>query len=134
MLAPDWRHRTDAHRKDKMPDPLKLDLMETGTRWEHYAELLDLFAEGIEVLKRGNFRTPADRSQQVRLEHAVEVISGRLDFLAGTTAGTAYGSPLRKVIDREIEPLMSELKIEEAENAAQNKDDDSDRPETYTTK
>lgn len=124
-----------------MEDPQRLDLQETGTRWDHYSELRELFACGIEILKNLNVKSTADAVKREKLEHAVEMLDGRIALLSDYARKTGWNSPdryaLREVIDSDVSRMFAEMKIarEEAnESKAIKADDDSEGPETYTTK
>ena len=71
IQPPDWRHRRDARKwVDPMIEPeehSKPDLLEMGTRWQHYVELRDLFADGIEIIKRMTIKSSADAVKRVKL-------------------------------------------------------------------
>jgi len=105
-------------------EPNKLDLLETGTRWEHYAELRELFAIGIEILKHLTIRNSHDSDKQKKLENAVEMIDGRINLLADYMAQTTYGSKLRGVVDGDVDNLFRKLK-KENEDATNPSDDHS---------
>jgi 4-hydroxy-3-methylbut-2-en-1-yl diphosphate synthase IspG/GcpE len=115
-------------------------LLDTGTRWQHYSELRDLFATGIEILKHVHVKSAADQKKRAQLEGAVELLDARIDLLADFHFQTTYGSKLRKVIDNDVDDIYENMKLdrEEAEDAAKNKakpqDDNSEGPEAYTTK
>lgn len=117
---------------------LKPNLFEQGTRWDHYNELRDLFAEGVDILERIKIKMPADRLKLVKMKYALEMIEARLNFITDYTKGTSYGSKLRTAVDGDIDTLFRKMKLERSENAAttqQNaQDDDNDSPASYTTK
>lgn len=62
----------------------RLDLMETGTRYDHYMELRDVFTEGIEMLKQMSsmHKGVKEWEKQKTLEAAVRHIEGRIEYLA----------------------------------------------------
>lgn len=91
-----------------MFDELKLDLMETGTRYRHYSELREIFATGMEILKNLNVQTPADRTRIAKLGDAVEMIDGRINFLADFDRKTSWGSEFRREFT-EIRDIYIEL-------------------------
>jgi len=74
----------------------KPDLLEMGTRWQHYVELRDLFADGIEIIKRMTIKSSADAVKRVKLEAAVELLNARLnllsDFLTRPVAASCVAS------------------------------------------
>ena len=102
-------------------EPKRLDLKELGTRWEHYSELRELFAIGIEILKHLTVRSPSDRDKQRKLESAVEMIDGRINLLADYTFQTTYGSKLRAVVDGDVDNIYRKLKRENEDAAKANK-------------
>jgi hypothetical protein len=67
-----------------------------GTRWEHYTELRDLFADGVEVMRNAqqSFKTPKDARMQFELEAAVSLINKRLEILSGFERKTVYSAKL----------------------------------------
>src|ERR1017187_7450277 len=84
MTAPDWLHRRDARKADPVieDNTKRLDLMETGTRWQHYAELRELFACGIEIINRMSLKSCGDAVKLKKLEGAVELLDARLNLLS----------------------------------------------------
>jgi hypothetical protein len=139
IQPPDWRHRRDAR---KWVDPMieheehsKPDLLEMGTRWQHYVELRDLFADGIEIIKRMTIKSSADAVKRVKLEAAVELLNARLNLLSDFIYNTTSGSKLRSVIENDVDTIYRRLKMERlnAEKAKPTNDDD-ESPSSYTTK
>ena len=66
--------------------PKILTLDEVGTRYNHYQELRELFAEGVEVVKQAMVYQPTNELNKRRaesLQHAVNEIDHRLEVLAG---------------------------------------------------
>jgi hypothetical protein len=65
-------------------DSLLPDLMETGTRYQHYMELVDIFSTGIEIISNlpASLITESDKKKRVELEHAVARIEARMDVLS----------------------------------------------------
>ena len=66
--------------------PKILSLDDAGTRYEHYRELRDLFADGVEVVKTAMTYQPDNTMNKRRLEslqHAINEIDHRLEVLAG---------------------------------------------------
>lgn len=75
----------------------KPDLMATGTRYDHYVELREVFALGGEVidgLEKTNRICEADKVLRTKLQGAVEVINKRLSYLSNYEMLTVYSSPL----------------------------------------
>ena len=66
--------------------PKILTLDEVGTRYTHYQELRELFAEGVEIVKQARVYQPTNELNKRRaesLQHAVNEIDHRLEVLAG---------------------------------------------------
>jgi len=63
---------------------LKLDLEEVGSRYSHYMELREAFAEGVQIMTNAlEFHgSDSDRMRLKRLQHAVDAIDRRMEFLA----------------------------------------------------
>jgi hypothetical protein len=114
----------------------KPDLLEMGTRWQHYVELRDLFADGIEIIKRMTIKSSADAVKRVKLEAAVELLNARLNLLSDFLYNTTSGSKLRSVIENDVDTIYRKLKMERlnAEKAKKSEDDDGESPADYTTK
>jgi saccharopine dehydrogenase-like NADP-dependent oxidoreductase len=126
-----------------MSEPaLKPDLFHTGTRWEHYRELLDIFSAGVEVLKHIKVKSLSDREKEKKLQAAVEMIEGRLNYITDFTQKTGFGSSIRRVVDGDVETMYRKMKQERVNDEAKSKTDatkdpannDSEGPEAYTTK
>lgn len=100
----------------------KLDLLEKGTRYDHYTELKEVFMLGIAVIDGMQRPSPSDKKTKVKLEAAVDLIEMRLRYLAD------YDRQIFKV-NREIRmagvhktPLLSE----------ENHDTKNDVPQTVS--
>jgi hypothetical protein len=121
-------------------ESLKPNLLEKGTRWDHYNELRDLFASGVEILSTLKVKTSSDQDKMVKLRHAAEMIEGRLNYITDFTQKTGWSSPIRLVVDGEVDNLYRKMKHErEKANATSDKkqdrtDDDGESPASYTTK
>ena len=123
-------------------ESLKPNLFEMGTRWDHYNELRDLFASGVEVLKNLKVKSRGDQDRQAKLQHAVEMIEGRLNYITDYVRRTGWGSPdkfaIRDIVDREVGMLVTQMRITAREDAAKEgtnqANDDSEGPADYTTK
>lgn len=98
----------NAWGRDSVDINLRLDLMERGTRWEHYAELRELFACGIEIIKHMHLKSSGDDIKRLKLEGAVELLDARLNLLSDFTYNTTFGSKLRGVVDGEINSIRSQ--------------------------
>ena len=72
--------------KEAMMDSVgeKLDLMQQGTRYDHYMELKEVFLLGIDLIEKmqPQYRTPQDMVTRVKLAAAVEVIDKRMAYLS----------------------------------------------------
>jgi hypothetical protein len=119
-----------------MSEPsLKPDLFEKGTRWEHYTELRDLFASGVEILKTLKVKSRADQEKQSKLQHAVEMIEGRLNYITDYTQKTSWGSNLRMTVDGDVDDMFRKMKRENTDGKPQDQtNDDGESPASYTTK
>ena len=121
-----------------MEDPsLKPNLFEKGTRWDHYNELRDVFASGVEILNQLKVKSLGDRKKQLQLQNAVEMIEGRINYITDYTRNTSWGSPVRSAVDGDVDNIYRKMKLErEKANATSDKKDstDSEGPDSYTTK
>jgi hypothetical protein len=97
---------------DSSPNSSKLDLMAMGTRYEHYSELRDLFAVGIEIITNMHVKTSGDAIKKTKLEGAVELLEARLNLLSDYIYGSTYGSKLRGVIDGDVDNLFRTMQRE----------------------
>lgn len=100
-----------------METVIRLDLMESGTRYDHYMELRDAFATGVEVLKHTLTIHPSvsDLLRLKKLEGAVEVINSRVNYLSEFERKTASFSDLVKEINK-IQPHRTEQIAEVSES------------------
>ncbi len=94
--------------------PEMLDLMETGTRYEHYQELKEIFMRGIEEIARLTWKAPDDLATSDEMKIAVKLIQKRLDFLSNREKKTAYSSELAQTLreiehDRKVTKLLCEI-------------------------
>lgn len=80
----------------------KLDLMERGTRFEHYYELKEVFLLGIDVIDRmnPNYLTESDELIRTNLKTTVEMIEKRLAYLTDYSTMASGYSDLAREIDR----------------------------------
>lgn len=71
-------------------------LDETGTRFQHYSELRELFADGIEILTKclPAHRSPGDDEKLKKLKAAEELIAKRLELLSGFERQTVWNAKL----------------------------------------
>ena len=111
-----------------MEDPiLKPNLFEKGTRWDHYNELRDVFASGVEILNQLKVKSLGDRKKQLQLQNAVEMIEGRINYITDYTRETSWGSPVRSAIDGDVDNIYRKMKLErEKANATSDKKDDEE--------
>jgi hypothetical protein len=119
-------------------ESLKPNLLEKGTRWDHYNELRDLFASGVEILTNLAVKSRSDKEKMTKLQSAVEMIDGRLNYITDFTQKTGWGSQIRSVVDGDVDNLYRKMKQErEKANATsekQDRTDDGESPASYTTK
>jgi hypothetical protein len=126
-MEPDWEHRKDAWGRD-IDDPApKLNLLETGTRWAHYAELRDLFTTGIEIINNMTTKSSGDQLKRVKLEGAVEMLDARINLLSDFLYNTTYGSKLRGIIDCDVTNLYRTMTLEKAIKDEKEKDSKDSR-------
>ena len=126
-MEPDWEHRKDAWGRD-IDDPApKLNLLEMGTRWAHYAELRDLFTTGIEIINNMTTKSSGDQLKRVKLEGAVELLDARINLLSDFMYNTTYGSKLRGIIDCDVTNLYRTMTLEKAIKDEKEKDSKDSR-------
>ena len=80
----------------------KLDLMERGTRFEHYYELKEVFLLGIDVIDRMNkdYPSESDKTMRTNLKITVGMIEKRLAYLTDYSTMASGFSDLAREIDR----------------------------------
>ena len=91
--------------------PKILSLDDAGTRYEHYQELRDLFADGVEVVKTAMTYQPDNTMNKRRLEslqHAINEIDHRLEVLAGYGDQASRWSKFGRELDS-IKPNVTVL-------------------------
>ena len=77
-------------------------LDDIGTRYEHYVELRELFAEGVEVVKKALEYQPTNTMNQRRFEslsHAVAEVDRRIEVLAGYEEHSSRWSRFGRELD-----------------------------------
>ncbi len=86
-----------------MTELAKRDLLETGTRFEHYNELREVFMSGIEAINnlRPAYRSAVDEVIKNNLDIAVMMIDKQLAFLSGLSVEEHSGSNL----DRQLHAI-----------------------------
>ena len=95
------------------------DLREVGSRYSHYTELRDVFADGVEVIKQAlkYHESASDRERLISLQHAVKEIEGRLATLSDfNDLAVSWGK-----LGREIDSIqvMSKKQLTEGNDASQ---------------
>lgn len=95
----------------------RMNLYETGTRFEHYLELHELFLEAMQMLKDLNpaHKTDIDTAKITRFQNAADAIWGRISHLSDYVNETTYGSDLQK----EIDAIGRNVKLLEGSDAEQ---------------
>lgn len=80
----------------------KLNLLDRGTRYDHYMELKEVFLLGIDVIDRMNssYRSTTDIETKKKLTTAVEMIEKRLAYLTNYSTEVSQFSDLAREIDR----------------------------------
>lgn len=79
----------------------RLDLLAVGTRFDHYCELKEIFAEGLDILEtmKGTYNSVSDNKKRVELKAAVDLITTRLELLSGFERKTSANSRLAETIN-----------------------------------
>src|SRR5271156_6665422 len=100
---------TALNMNDAPKKPPSLD--ELGTRYTHYAELRDVFADGVVVMDNALFyhKNAEDLKRRDSLQCAVNEINNRLDNLSGFEGATAYYGSLAREINKIPVPAMKLL-------------------------
>lgn len=82
----------------KEPQVAPKNLLDTGTRWEHWVELLESFEHGLEAVNNSlaRFSNPTDKQRKRSLEGAVFLIANQITKLADYDK---HKLKLKKVID-----------------------------------
>ncbi len=78
-----------------------LSLYDVGTRYDHYMELKEIFADGVEIVREALkfHRTIHDQNRLTSLQHAVDEIENRLNVLSGYKDKTTRWGLLAAQID-----------------------------------
>jgi len=93
--------------------PPSLD--ELGSRYSHYCELRDIFADGVVVMNNAlsYHKNAEDLKRRDSLQCAVNEINNRLDNLSGFEGETAYyGAIAREINAIPVPPMQKQLKGE----------------------
>ena len=77
-----------------------------GTRYEHYGELRELFALGIQIIEGmdAKYKTKSDLEKLTKLRGAIELIDHRVNLLSGFDQANNFSSNFAmglRVIDRQ---------------------------------
>ena len=110
---------TALNMNDAPKKPPSLD--EMGSRYSHYAELRDIFADGVVVMNNAlaYHKNAEDIKRRDSLQCAVNEINNRLDNLSGFESATAYyGSVARQVNAIPVPPIQKRL-TEDTTDASQ---------------
>jgi hypothetical protein len=83
-----------------------------GTRFDHYNELREVFAEGIECLISAEKQYPSDanKAKLIELRAAEKMIVKRLEVLSGYERKTVYNAVL-PILLREIDRERAKMKM-----------------------
>jgi hypothetical protein len=87
-------------------------LDEVGSRFSHYSELREVFADGIEIMTnmRAEHRSAADVIKLAELRAAEKLIAKRLEVLSGYERKMVYNATLPSTVRQvEIERLRNKL-------------------------
>jgi hypothetical protein len=103
---------------------VKRDLMEMGTRFEHYNELREVFMSGIETINnmRPAYRSAVDEVIKNNLNIAVTMIDKQLAFLSGLSVEEHSGSNL----DRQLHSIEMQRQAAKKLLKGANDDDTQD--------
>jgi hypothetical protein len=113
---------TALNLNDAPKKPPSLD--ELGSRYSHYCELRDIFADGVVVMNNAlsYHKNTEDLKRRDSLQHAVNEINNRLDNLSGFEGATSYYGPLAREINSiPVPPMQKQLKGEN--DAAQSRNE-----------
>ena len=116
----------------------KPDLLAKGTRYDHYMELKEVFMTGLNIINSMNpaHVSASEREKKTQLQHAVELITKRLDYLSDFVDETEWGSDLaREVRDIDIKRKKGVLQLTEGSDAkpesqGANQTDSAENPST----
>lgn len=109
-------------------------LDELGTRFQHYSELREVFAEGIEILMNVSeiHKSSSDVIKLAELKSAEKMIAKRLEILSGYERKTVYSGTLPSALRQiEMERMRSKLLLkgnvdEDSGRTAKDKDQTTD--------
>ena len=109
----------------------KLDLMEKGTRYQHYYELKEVFLLGIDVIDRINqsYVSDSDKKMKADLETTVSMIEKRLAYLVNYSTEASQYSDFGREIDR-IQPHRTPLMSGSPNEQTQQPNQNPNRPST----
>lgn len=85
-----------------MADITPFGLKDTGTRWQHYVELLELWEQALAILEGYHYKTDDDTDRIVRLREGISLLRKQIDVMSGYHAGQYADAvyPLKLQIDR----------------------------------
>jgi hypothetical protein len=95
---------------DAPKKPPSLD--EMGSRYSHYAELRDIFADGVVVMNNAlsYHKNAEDIKRRDSLQCAVNEINNRLDTLSDFESSTAYYGPVARQVNAiPVPPMQKKL-------------------------
>jgi len=58
-------------------------LEDIGTRYDHLIDLIELCADGVEVLQGYTYNTPMDSAKRAKLQNTIEITRNILDSMSG---------------------------------------------------
>lgn len=76
-------------------------LMETGTRFEHWNELLDTFRQGVYVIDKMEYPSDGDKEMKKNLATAIMMIERKLSNSAGLNSNFIPEWQVREVFSKE---------------------------------
>lgn len=72
-------------------------LLDVGTRFAHWNELLDTFRQGVQVVDNMSFPSDADKEMKASLETAIKMIERRMSNVAGLNSNFIPDWKMREV-------------------------------------
>lgn len=54
-----------------------------ATRYQHYRELLDLWEDGLEIIRGFRYHSNTDKERMVKMEAAITLLRTQVDMVAG---------------------------------------------------
>jgi hypothetical protein len=113
----------------------KLDLQETGTRYDHYMELKEVFLLGIDVIDRmrESYVSDTDKLVKKNLQTAVDMIEKRLAYLANfSTEASQYSDFGRELnaIKPHVTPKLTAGSPNDSQSSNSTPQQNPNRPST----